>query len=109
MVNEEELEMQNPVNNGLIFLCTSGACPEQYDVYKGDNLVGYVRLRGGTLRFIYPDVGGETIYEHGFEDDDSYKGCFDSEEERDFHLTEISKALTGRLERELADADSRGS
>ena len=109
MVNEEELEMQNPVINGLIFLCTCGACPEQYDVYKGDKLVGYVRLRWGFLRCDYPDVGGETIYEHCFEEDNGFKGCFDSDEERDFHLTEISKALTGRLERELADADSRGS
>lgn len=95
--------------NGLRFEMTCGACPEQYDVYKGDKLVGYVCLRWGFLRCDYPDVGGETIYEHSFAEDDGYKGCFDSDEERDFHLTEISKALTGRLERELADADSRGS
>jgi hypothetical protein len=93
--------------NGLRFELTCGACPEQYDVYKDENLVGYVRLRWGRLRCDYPDVGGETIYEYCFEEDDGFKGCFNSDEERDFHLTEISKALTGRLERELADADSR--
>lgn len=102
MINEEELEMNF---NGLRFELTCGACPEQYDVYKGDNLVGYVRLRWGFLRCEYPDVGGETVYEYDF--DDGFNGCFNSDEERDFHLTEISKALTGRLERELADADSR--
>lgn len=91
--------------NKLRFELTCGACPEQYDVYKGDLQVGYVRLRWGGLRCDYPDVGGETVYIHDF--DDGYKGCFDSDEERDFHLTEISKALTGRLERELADAASR--
>lgn len=107
MVNEEELEMNF---NGLRFELTCGACPEQYDIYKDDKLVGYVRLRWGTLRCWYPDyTGKEAVYEHCFEDGDSYKGCFNSDEERDFHLTEISKALTGRLERELADADSRGS
>ena len=93
--------------NGLRFELTCGACPEQYDVYKGDLQVGYVRLRFGGLRCDYTEVGGETIYTHIF--DDILKGCFDSGEERDFHLTEISKALTGRLERELADAASRGS
>ena len=26
---------------------TCGACPEQYDVYEGDEEVGYMRLRHG--------------------------------------------------------------
>lgn len=91
--------------NGLRFELTCGACPEQYGVYKGEVQVGYVRLRHGRLRCDYPEHGGETIYIHDF--DDGLKGCFDSDEERDFHLTETSKALIGRLERELADATSR--
>lgn len=95
------------IYNGLVFEQTCFACPEQYDVYKDNNLVGYVRLSWGFLRCDYPDVGRETVYEYCFGEDVVYKGCFNSDEERNFHLTEISKALIGRLERELADAASR--
>ena len=30
---------------GLKFVCTCGACPEQYDVFDGEEMAGYVRLR----------------------------------------------------------------
>lgn len=30
---------------------TSSCCPEQYDVYKNNKMVGYLRLRNGHLMF----------------------------------------------------------
>lgn len=74
---------------------TCGACPEQYDVYLEGDQVGYVRLRWGTLRCDYPDVGGEMIYEHDF--DEAYAGCFYSDDQRDYHLDLIAKALYNRI------------
>ena len=41
---------------------TCYACPEQYDVYAGDEMVAYFRLRHGSFRVDVPDHGGETIY-----------------------------------------------
>ena len=34
---------------GLNFKKTCDACPEQYDVFKDEKQVGYVRLRWGNL------------------------------------------------------------
>lgn len=47
---------------GLRFECTCGACPEQYDVFDGDEQVGYVRLRHGGLSVECPDSGGEYVF-----------------------------------------------
>jgi hypothetical protein len=69
------------------------ACPEQYDVFDASGKqIGYVRLRHGELRCDYPDCGGETIYEV----DPIGDGCFDSDEERDFHLNAIAQKLKER-------------
>lgn len=38
---------------------TCGACPEQYDVFLGDDQIGYLRLRHGTFR---ADYRGGTVY-----------------------------------------------
>lgn len=77
--------------NGLWFKLTCGACPEQYDVFRGDEQIAYVRLRFGRLRVDAPDVGGETIYIRDF--DDGYKGMFADEAERVKYLTEISEVI----------------
>ena len=42
---------------------TCMACPEQYDVYKGEEVVGYLRLRHGYFYAACPHVGGERVYE----------------------------------------------
>jgi hypothetical protein len=79
---------------GLFFQLTCYACPEQYDVYFEDKQVGYVRLRGNRLYCTCPDVMGKQVYHVNFSDDsDIYKGEFDTEEERIYHLTEIAKAI----------------
>lgn len=74
---------------------TCGACPEQYDVYLEGNQVGYVRLRWGSLRCDYPNVGGETIYQHSFRD--AFSGCFDNDEQRDYHLDLIAQTVYNRF------------
>lgn len=61
---------------------TCFACPEQYDVYAGDHMVAYFRLRHGGFRVDVPDCGGETIYTANPKGD----GIFD-DEERVHYLT----------------------
>jgi hypothetical protein len=73
----------------LRFKMTCGACPEQYDVFLGEEQVGYVRLRHGTLRVDSPDCGGRVVYEASPNGD----GCFDTPEERDFHLRHAGAAI----------------
>jgi hypothetical protein len=65
------------------------ACPEQYEVYLGDERAGYLRLRHGCFRADYPICGGETVYySEGMKGD----GQFD-DDEREFFLTEAVKAI----------------
>lgn len=80
------------VIKNLLFKETCSACPEQYDVFYNDRMVGYVRLRWGNLTAEYPACDGETIFEYTFEKDD-LKGCFDSNEERMLYLNMIANAL----------------
>ena len=79
----------------LKFVKTCSACPEQYNVFLGDQQVGYVRLRWGTLRVDFPshqhESGSKTIYRHYFED--SMKGCFDDKKEYLKYRGYISKAI----------------
>jgi len=83
------------MNGKLMFNITCYAYPEQYDVYLNDNIVGYVRLRGGSLICEYPNVNGELIYEHTF--DDSFKGKFDNDDERNHYLKICEDAIIQRL------------
>ena len=78
---------------------TCYACPEQYDVYHGKLLVGYLRLRHGYFTAKYPNVGGDVVYESETHGD----GVFD-DDERVFHLGRaeigIRKAMEGDGRRE---------
>lgn len=87
------------VIQGLNFIETCGACPEQYDVTLHGRLVGYVRLRWGTVTCDYPDCRGDTIYSHSFEND-GWKGGFDDSEEREKYLNEIAEAIQAKLAQE---------
>lgn len=95
-----ELNEPDYILNGINFVGTCGACPEQYDCYiadiEGKKLqVGYVRLRWGNLYCDFPDVGGELVCEHRFVD--GFKGCFDSETERLGYLDIISINIRSKL------------
>jgi len=85
----------------LNFVETCGACPEQYDVFKGGRQVGYVRLRWGTVTCDFPDCRGDTIYSHSFEND-GWKGNFSDDAEREKYLNEIATMLNARLRIEKA-------
>lgn len=71
---------------------TCYACPEQYDVYKGDDQIGYLRLRHGSFRAHAGDCGGETVYEAEPEGDGIFK-----DHERDRFLTAAVQALLDHL------------
>lgn len=91
------------VINGLKFIGTCGACPEQYDViYDGLDgityIVGYVRLRYGNLYCAFPDVGGTKIYEHVFREHSGWLGQFPTNKSRVEHLTNIADAIIETLE-----------
>lgn len=74
--------------------------PEQYDVLNAEGKQsGYIRLRGGNFRVYYPDTGGELVFYHRFEDD-TWKGMFDDDGEREKYLTEAVKAIHNRIELE---------
>jgi len=69
------------VSEPLRLVQTCGACPEQYDVFDGDQQVGYIRLRHGTMRVDCPDAGGDTVYTANPKGD----GIFE-DDERDYYL-----------------------
>lgn len=78
----------------LTFTQTCGACPEQYDVYRGAEQVGYVRLRFGGLSAECPDACGEQVYYHEFPDD--LKGRFEDDDEREKFLAACAAAIEAR-------------
>lgn len=83
---------------GLDFKKTCDACPEQYDVFKDGNQVGYVRLRWGGLSCRYPNHEGDEIYSESFQD--AWKGCFDDDNERNKYLLIIANELNNYLEKQ---------
>lgn len=80
--------------NGLMFKKTCDFCPEQYDVINGKGQqVGYVRLRYGWLRCYYPNCSSDKVIYETSIGDDSWTGCFTSEEERMYHLNAIAHEI----------------
>ena len=82
---------------GLTLERTSYACPEQYSVYDGDTLCGYMRLRHGFFIVdCYYDPDGwssERVYESETEGD----GIFNDEEEREYNLKNGAEEIYERL------------
>jgi hypothetical protein len=83
----------------LLFEKTCDSCPEQYEVFDGHKMVGYIRLRHGHLYVACPDVGGEIVYEATI-GDGQWDGQFETEAERAFHLDEASIAIEKWLEKQ---------
>jgi len=76
---------------GYTLVQTCAMCPEQYDVFKDNEPVGYLRLRHGWFRADYPCIcynGGETVYEAYPKGDGEF-----IEEEREHYLTEAINAI----------------
>ena len=76
------------VIRGYKLILTCEACPEQYDVFRNGDHVGYLRLRHGVFTAEYPECGGVTLYT-GCPDGD---GCF-RDNERMFYLHEAVNAI----------------
>ena len=80
--------VNNMTNEGIKLVQTCGACPEQYDAYLDNKMIGYLRLRHGNFTVRYPDHNGEIVFEakpHG-------DGLFHYEE-RDLYLDLAKKFL----------------
>jgi len=80
------------VINGLKFVQTCMACPEQYDVFSEDKQVGYVRLRDGVLTVGYPDVHGVQIFQKDFGQVNNW-GSFDNDDQRAKWLDIVADAI----------------
>jgi hypothetical protein len=77
---------------------TCNACPEQYDVFDGDEEIGYLRLRWGHFAAHAGGPSGPAGYEALTIGD----GVFDPSE-RDLHLRNAVAALTVKTEYEVVD------
>jgi hypothetical protein len=78
--------------NGYEFRRTCWACPEQYDVFKDDKYVAYIRKRWGRLT-VYPVKDSEIAWDnvlYSETDTDPYSGTI---ENLGATLDRISKAL----------------
>jgi len=83
--------------NGYDLFLTCSACPEQYDVFRGAERVGYLRLRCGWFYASVPDVSGKIVYEAEPQGD----GCFEPDE-RDRYLAEAIAAIDAALSTPLS-------
>ena len=72
---------------------TCGACPEQYDAYRNDKLVGYFRLRHGHFTVNAYGPSGPLVYEASPYGD----GLFEYDE-REGYLNEGCQALLNYLD-----------
>lgn len=73
---------------------TCGMCPEQYDVTYEETPAGYLRLRHGNFTAIYPDVGGQLVFEAATRGD----GAFEDNERRHFLTTAVERLHIARKE-----------
>jgi len=84
---------------GLNFKLTCSESPEQYDVFKGDTQVAYVRLRHGWLYVSDPSM--DDIW---WQIDDTYDaevrlqsdGIFENATEREYFLNKIADVVVER-------------
>lgn len=67
--------------NGYDLKMTCSACPEQYDVFKNGEQVGYLRLRHGEFTAEVPNCGGETVLET---EEMNGEGIFDDDERTEY-------------------------
>lgn len=81
---------------------TCNACPEQYEVFKGEKQVGYLRLRHGSFTAEVPDVFGELVHESEPEGD----GIFE-DHERMTHLINAINCIDRYYKQFPHDTDAR--
>jgi len=88
-------QLPNVQIGGLDFVLTCSACPEQMDVYRLGQQVGYLRLRHGHFTVEYKDCGEELLLEGNPHGD----GDFDDDERLEW-LTKAAEVINKRLEKE---------
>ena len=76
---------------GYDLILTCAACPEQYDVFKDGEQVGYLRLRHGWFFCSVPDCCENIVYEAEPKGDGEFY-----DDEREFYLTEAIKAIQAK-------------
>lgn len=79
-------------DNVYVLTQTCESCPEQYNVTRGGEQVGYLRLRHGRFTVEIPDVGGRLVYDARPLGD----GAFDDDEREGYlkHAVEAIHSLT---------------
>ena len=77
---------------------TCGACPEQYNVFLGNEQVGYLRLRHGYFYASVPDCSDNIVYEAYTKGDGMFLN-----EERLYHLTKAIEAIDNYRKSEGGD------
>ena len=84
--------------------CTCGACPEQYDIYLGDKLIAYFRLRwGGFYVAPYDEYGSimrDVVICSGTYGDGCMTGCLGYDDREKF-MSEIEHKITEYLLKDL--------
>lgn len=78
MTTMPEAVKQRLAEVGLTMNLTCSAAPEQYELFRGDEPSGYVRIRRSHFTVDYPDAGGENLYDGTA---DGYGGFTDHERE----------------------------
>jgi len=91
-------EPNNFIINGYILKMTCYACPEQYEVFRNKEQVGYLRLRNGSFTASVPKCGGDIIYHANPSGD----GIFENNERR-FYLEEAIKKIQEQDEQTAFD------
>ena len=76
--------------DNLRFEQTCVACPEQYDVFDGQDQIGYVRVRNGRLTVESPFCGGSLLLSEAVDGD----GMFEDYERAEW-LQTIAVILMG--------------
>lgn len=82
--------------NELEFRRTGFMCPEQYEVFRNNVQVAYIRLRWGHLSVTYLDYNGDLIFEHKFKD--NLRGAFPTGE-REKWLEVIAEKIVEYIQR----------
>ncbi len=103
-VFQNEYGVLNPteVIAGCRLYMTCSACPEQYDVFKQGEQIGYLRLRHGEFSAWYLDHTGKCVYRANPMGD----GIF-QEQERTYYLTKAVLALLHADIPPIEDADQK--
>lgn len=75
--------------NGYIF-DGGGACPEQYEVYKNEKYMAYVRFRWGSCT-VHTEPLGEYIC--SYDNFNTFQGKFNTEKQRLYYLKLIANQI----------------